>query len=109
MTRYDSRPFRLTIAVAAAVAAIGLRLATDSLTGWHGPWLWFVLAVTLSAWFGGFKPGIITAGPLLLAGYYLDVTRSAASVVTSPELTPSESPAFSALLFSFTAFAICAA
>jgi len=53
-------PVRYTIAVAAALAAAAVRGALYTLWGDDLPYLTFVPAIVLSAWAGGFWPGIIT-------------------------------------------------
>jgi PAS domain S-box-containing protein len=113
MKPYDSRQVRLLVAVAAAMLVFLLRMATDSLAGANVQWLWFVMAVAFSARFGGFKPGLITAGPLLAAGYYLDSGQTAALALADNTVPfaphAATSPLYSAILFSLTAAAICAA
>ena len=111
MIRYDSRKARLLVAVAAAIAAILLQTVTDSIPEPSAPWLWFILAVAVSGWFGGLKPGLITASPLLALGYYLDAARGAeGAAATVPFSVPAApSPVFAAVLFASTALVICTA
>ncbi|MDQ1472800.1 MAG: two-component system, cell cycle sensor histidine kinase and response regulator CckA [Bryobacterales bacterium] len=116
MKQYDSRLYRFLVAVAAAASALVMCLATESFMGVQAEWLWFVLAVAVSAWFGGLKPGLITACPLLAAGYYLDSTRAQAGALPNSALHPfgvvsalAPSPALAALLYLVTAVVICAA
>ena len=53
-------PVRYAIAVAAALAAAALRGALSSLWGDDLPYMTFVPAIVLSAWAGGFGPGLTT-------------------------------------------------
>jgi two-component system CheB/CheR fusion protein len=51
---------RYGIAIAAAALATSLRLALDPVWGLKFPLIFFYPAVAVSAWFGGFWPGIVT-------------------------------------------------
>ncbi len=53
------------VAVLAALAGIALPLAMKPITGQSAPWVSFVPAVLFSAWYGGFVPGLFTAGILV--------------------------------------------
>jgi PAS domain S-box-containing protein len=53
-------PTRYAIAVIAAAAGTSLRLALDPLWGVKLPFIMMFPAVMVSAWFGGFWPGIVT-------------------------------------------------
>ena len=106
MVTHESRLFRLLVAVAATLGAVLMRLATGDAVGAHGPWLWSTLAVVISAWFGGLKPGMVTAAPLMAIGYYLETARAAATPGPADAMG---SPALSALVFGLTCFVICAA
>jgi signal transduction histidine kinase len=58
-------------AVAATAAAVILRLLLFGLLGDQAPFFPFILAVLITAWFGGFKPGLTaTVLGALLAIYY---------------------------------------
>src|SRR5438128_4816823 len=106
LTSYDSRLIRVVVAVAVAVIAIVLGRAVGPVFGAQAPWTLFVLAVAVSAWFGGLKPGLLTAAPLLVMGYYLDQSPGGAEGVAT---TTGTSPVLSTLLFGFTSLVICAA
>ena len=108
---YDSRPVRLFVAVAAAGLAFALRLAAglalDSPVLPQTSWLCFLLGVVFSAWYGGLKPGLVTAGLLLLAGLRLE-----SPPVPNPFGSgfPEPGPVvLGALLFLVASLAICSA
>src|SRR6185503_7807921 len=50
---------RYAVAVAAVVAAVGLRLLLQPLLGASVPYLQFLPATLLAAWYGGFGPGAL--------------------------------------------------
>jgi signal transduction histidine kinase len=63
---------RYAFALVATLLALGLKLAINRWTPNVGPFLFFALAVMLSAWFGGFGPGLLaTAAGALLADHFL--------------------------------------
>jgi two-component system, cell cycle sensor histidine kinase and response regulator CckA len=97
---YDSRLVRLVIAAMCAVFAVLIGLALDPVIGTQELFLIFILAVVVSAWFGGLKPGLITALPLLPAGYLLHVPHAADA---------GSSDIFSTVLFGFASLIICIA
>jgi PAS domain S-box-containing protein len=63
-------PTRYAIAVIAAVAGISLRLALDPLWGVKLPLIMMFPAIMVSAWFGGFWPGIVTTVLSAIAAEY---------------------------------------
>jgi len=52
---------RIAVALLAVLAALGFRLALTPLLGTASPFLMFVPAVMLAAWFGGLWPGLFAA------------------------------------------------
>ena len=86
----DSRTARLGVAVLAALFAYLLGTGPGELAGAAGLYLFFAGGVLASAWFGGIKPGLLTAVILSCAGIWL-------------------APGLAAVLFPFFAVAICAA
>jgi PAS domain S-box-containing protein len=90
----DSRPIRLAVAVLAAMVALFLRMALEPLVGPAASFLCFVPGVVLSAWYGGFKPGMLTTVVLAIALVYIDAGN----------------PSWAGLgLFALSAISICAA
>jgi PAS domain S-box-containing protein len=59
------------VAVAATLAAALLRLALTFVLGEQGPFFPFVLAVLVTAWYGGLRPGLLATALGLAAGLYL--------------------------------------
>src|SRR5262245_38733246 len=68
-----STPVRYALAVAVAFAAAALRGLLSTVWGDASPFLLFVPAIVLSAWAGGFGPGIVTTvlGALLASFFWL--------------------------------------
>jgi PAS domain S-box-containing protein len=63
---------RYTVAVAATVATLLMRIGIDPWAGTTSPHLFFAPAVMLAAWFGGFGPGMLsTIAGAILANYFL--------------------------------------
>ncbi|MEI7643281.1 MAG: histidine kinase dimerization/phosphoacceptor domain -containing protein [Chloroflexales bacterium] len=74
---------RLSIAPAAILAALGLRLLLVPITGHEGPFLLFFSAVMLSAWVGGTIAGVlatILTVPFVAIFFLLPVASSATSL-----------------------------
>ena len=65
------RPVRYSLAVGFAAAAIALRGALTAWWGYELPFLTFFPAIVLSAWAGGFWPGMLATGLCGLAAQYL--------------------------------------
>jgi PAS domain S-box-containing protein len=64
------RPVRYSLAVGLAVAAIALRGVLTAWWGYDLPFLTFYPAIVLSAWAGGFGPGMLTTALCGLAAQY---------------------------------------
>jgi PAS domain S-box-containing protein len=62
MPRTVSRLVRFTVAIGATVLATALRVAFMPLWGYHLPFITFFPAIVLSAWLGGFAPGLLATG-----------------------------------------------
>lgn len=69
--RSASALVRYSVAVLVACAALLLRFALEPVIGNAARYSFFVLGVIVSAWFGGFFPGILTTALLLGGGGYL--------------------------------------
>jgi PAS domain S-box-containing protein len=52
---------RYTVALAAVIACLGLRLALNPILGINVPFITFFFGVMVAAWYGGFGPGILAA------------------------------------------------
>jgi two-component system, LuxR family, sensor kinase FixL len=66
-----SRSKGYTVAAAALIASLGLRLMLQPWLGLSVPYLQFFPAITLASWYGGFGPGALaTAGAALAAVYF---------------------------------------
>jgi PAS domain S-box-containing protein len=64
------RLVRFSVAVLIAGAALLFRAALDPVIGNAARYTTFLLGVMLSAWFGGFLPGLLTTAILMLGGGY---------------------------------------
>lgn len=64
---------RYGIAVAAVVVAVAFRLALDPSLSWKAPFVFFTLAILLSARVSGLGPGLAATGLSILAGEYFFV------------------------------------
>ena len=62
---------RYAVAVGAAVAAVGIRLSFDPAWGIRLPFITMFPAVALSAWLGGFWPGLVTTVICAASAQYL--------------------------------------
>lgn len=56
---YPSPLLRYLVAVVAVAMALGIRLMLTPIIGHHGPFLVFIVPVTLAAWYGGIGPGLL--------------------------------------------------
>jgi PAS domain S-box-containing protein len=66
----SSRLVRFSVAVLIAGAALLFRAALDPIIGNAARYTFFFLGVLVSAWFGGFGPGLLTTAILLVGGGY---------------------------------------
>jgi PAS domain S-box-containing protein len=65
-------PFAYLVAVLATLTVTMMRLGLWELFGDRVPYMTFFAAVTFSAWYGGFGPGLLSTGlGAILADYYL--------------------------------------
>src|SRR5215472_12877574 len=62
------RPY--TIALAASLIAFLARDGVESIMHAPEPFLFFLIAVAFSAWYGGFRPGLFSSLILVLAGIF---------------------------------------
>lgn len=65
-----SAPVRYAVAAAAVLAALGIRLALDPLLTRNSPYLPFILAIIVAAYFGGRGPALAAAALSVLASWY---------------------------------------
>ncbi len=87
MSHEHARSPRLTryvFAVAATALPALLRLAMTLGLGEQGPYFPFVLAVLVSAYYGGFRPGLLATAVGLLVGLYLSQPGVPAGPTTGP-------------------------
>jgi PAS domain S-box-containing protein len=95
-----SRLGSYAVAVLAAGVGITLPMVSKPFVGQSAPWVSFIPAVLLSAWYGGFVPGLATTGLLVIATFALDDTL----------FTTQSSPAargFAGIMFIIAALAVC--
>jgi PAS domain S-box-containing protein len=67
---YPSPLLRYLVAVFTVGLALVLRLVLTPVVGMHSPFLFFILPVAISAWFGGIGPGLVATGLALVAVDY---------------------------------------
>ncbi len=100
MEKARSRVTSYFVAVFSVGVGIALPMVTKPFVGQSAPWISFIPAVLLSAWYGGFVPGLITTGLLVVSTLALeDVLFTAGS--SSP------ARAFGGFMFVVAAFAVC--
>jgi hypothetical protein len=75
---------RYGIAIAAAALATSLRLALDPVWGLKFPLIFFYPAVAVSAWFGGFWPGIVTTLISAVAADHFWMTSNWSTALATP-------------------------
>ncbi|MBD2256275.1 PAS domain S-box protein [Pseudanabaena sp. FACHB-2040] len=83
------RPWQLRygLAVITTVVSLLIRLLLVPILGLAGPFLLFAPAIMLSAWYGGFKPGLVaTALSCLLANYFLVEHTNSLAIATLSDL-----------------------
>jgi PAS domain S-box-containing protein len=102
MEKISSRVAPYGVAVVSVGVGVALPLVTKPFIGQSAPWVSFIPAVTLSAWYGGFVPGLITTGLLI-------VSTLALQDVLFTSATSSASRGFAGLMFLIAAFAVCLA
>ena len=100
MEKVSSRIGSYSVAIFAAGAGIAMPLVTKPFVGQSAPWLSFIPAVLLSAWYGGFVPGLITTGLLVISTVILD------DVLFTSGSNPA-ARAFGGFMFVIAALAVC--
>jgi PAS domain S-box-containing protein len=100
MATTTSRLGSYAVAVLAVGVGITLPMVSKPFVGQSAPWVSFIPAVLLSAWYGGFVPGLVTTGLLVVATIAMDET-----LFTSTS-TPA-SRGFAGLMFILAALAVC--
>ncbi len=71
------------VAIVATLVVAGIRLAVSDLLGNFAPVVTFTIAVTIAAWYGGLKPGLLATALSLLAADYLFIPARRAFHVLS--------------------------
>ena len=84
----------------AVSVGVALPMVTKPFVGQSAPWLSFVPAVLLSAWYGGFIPGIVTSLMLVIA----NLTLGGVLFTSNPTAA---SRAFGACMFLVAAMTVC--
>jgi two-component system, cell cycle sensor histidine kinase and response regulator CckA len=100
MKRVNSRVGAYGVAMVAVSVGIALPMVTKPFVGQSAPWISFIPAVLLSAWYGGFIPGVITSLMLVVVGLTMSNTL----------FTSNQSPAtrvFGAFMFMVAAMTVC--
>lgn len=100
MKKVNSRAQAYGVAMVAVSVGIALPMLTKPFVGLSAPWISFIPAVLLSAWYGGFIPGVITSVMLVVASLTLG------RVVFTTNST-SATRAFGAFMFMVAALAVC--
>ncbi|HEY4087821.1 MAG TPA: ATP-binding protein [Bryobacteraceae bacterium] len=100
MVKATSRLGSYAVAVLAVGVGIALPMVSKPFVGQSAPWVSFIPAVLLSAWYGGFVPGLVTTALLVIATFALDDT-----LFTSTS-TPA-SRGFAGIMFVIAALAVC--
>jgi PAS domain S-box-containing protein len=100
MVKTTSRLGSYSVAILAAGLGIALPMASKPFVGLSAPWVSFIPAVLLSAWYGGFVPGLATTGILFVATYALEDT------LFTTRSTPA-SRSFAGIMFLLAALAVC--
>ena len=96
----SSRLVRFSVAVLIAGAALLFRSALDPVIGNAARYTTFLLGVMLSAWFGGFLPGLLTTVILILGGGYFHTRPPVSIPLWLAQLIPPVS-------FAITSIACC--
>jgi PAS domain S-box-containing protein len=79
---------------------IALPMVTKPFVGQSAPYVSFIPAVLLSAWYGGFVPGLLTTGLLLAAAVALRGVVFTGNSTTGARI-------FGAVMFAIAALAVC--
>jgi len=72
MQKVNSRVGSYGVALVSVGVGIALPLVTKPFVGQSAPWVSFIPAVLLSAWYGGFVPGLLTTGLLVVSTLALE-------------------------------------
>ena len=89
------------VAVLSLLLALGLRLALDPWLDSFAPFMVFVIAVTISAWYGGFLVGVlVTLAGAALGNFFFTEPEYSLGVASPTELVQSLVFVFEGLLFS---------
>ena len=100
MKRVSSRAGAYGVAMVAVSVGMALPMVTKPFVGLSAPWISFIPAVLLSAWYGGFIPGIITSLMLVVVGLTMGGTLFTSN--STPGMR-----AFGAFMFMVAALAVC--
>jgi PAS domain S-box-containing protein len=100
MKKVSSPAGAYAVAMVAVTVGIALPMVTKPFVGQSAPWISFIPAVLLSAWYGGFVPGVITSLMLVVVGLTMSGTL----------FTNTSTPAtrvFGAFMFMLAAMTVC--
>ncbi|HVW12099.1 MAG TPA: ATP-binding protein [Bryobacteraceae bacterium] len=100
MVKTNSRLRSYAVAVLAVGVGIALPMVSKPFVGQSAPWVSFIPAVLLSAWYGGFIPGLVTSGLLVIGTFALEDTL----------FTSGTAPAarwWAGIMFILAALAVC--
>ena len=75
---------RYAVAVFATALAFALTLGLESVMA-HNPFLFFVVAVVVSAWFGGLGPGLLSSALSALGSSYFCCRRRTPFLPPAPK------------------------
>jgi PAS domain S-box-containing protein len=88
------------VAMVAVSVGIALPMVTKPFVGQSAPWISFIPAVLLSAWYGGFIPGVITTLMLVVVGLTMGGTLFTNNSTSATRV-------FGAFMFMMAAMTVC--
>jgi len=88
------------VAIVAVSVGIALPMVTKPFVGQSAPWISFIPAVLLSAWYGGFIPGVITTLMLVVVGLTMGGTLFTNNSTSATRV-------FGAFMFMVAAMTVC--
>ena len=100
MKKTRSRAGSYAVALLSVGVGIALPLVTKPFVGQSAPWISFIPAVLLSAWYGGFIPGLMTTGLLVVVTLTMEETLFTNKSLPAARL-------FGGLMFVMAALAVC--
>ena len=100
MIRVSSRARAYGVALVAVSVGIALPMVTKPFVGLSAPWISFIPAVLLSAWYGGFVPGVVTSLMLVVVGLTMGGTLFTSNSTSATRV-------FGAFMFMVAAMTVC--